>query len=1279
MPTRSVTLRILGDDLSARHAIDWVNAQSDRIDSRRPTLRINADASPAMGRMAELRAAIAALTDHMNSVKFDANDSKFNATLASMIAKLTGLQALGNRPILSDKMLAQTKADVLGLAAAFDKLRASQEATAMDAVHLEALQRNAAQDSMLAVATARNNAYDNAIFAQTDRRNQRHDTAVAALPGFPLIGPRGGGGAGGIGGWLGLPASIPLFGGVAAIGGTHLALDIGAELTASLGGAAIAATAFIAALTALAPTVNMMYQRENAMYTATDVLGQGMYGLGGTLNKVNAEFRPQVFQLWGDALTVANGGAGTLEKLLQTVMPWLDKFAARITVDLTSGTGTFMNIVRSGTGYLGQFGSILHSIGDTLAHFFSVSEHTHIASDLLGIVAVAAHLLDVITRPGWVQWGLELGLGLHGAYIYGGLAFQGISKIAGVLGAIPGLGGLKALGNLPATLDRMAVKGLEAGGSLEYVAVKGLRGLALDAAGAEVKTGLFKTSLAALSQVPVWGWVAAGALAVGGLVFWMSRAKDSTQSWIATLNSGISNASNAQVFNKLVEGLGKTDQKFSDTSKTVNTALSVLGGYVNIASNATIDQGALAGETGKLTTQMTNFAQGTAWIMKTWGVDYPTAIALATKAGVSLNSNITGTSKAAQDARQQIIGLMSGFEQLQGPSGIAGKDFQALAIASNDITTKIGQLNSAWSQMVSTVSGPQTAVDTFAQGLDVLNNQAGNFTLRLGVLSTTGTRSKAAIDSLSASGVNLNQAFAQEVANAGNVISAMRTTGASQDAVTKTTKAAVAALIPYAAGSKEATAQLSLLAQEANGPTTTSIKVLSDWAGVKASNALGNMKSQADKATVAASNLANTLQNLLNIQFQNDIVQASGADKALQRYTTDLVNNKQQTAIGRNDRQNLIDDLIKAGVNADKARQYVDGLSTSIGKVPPNTSANIFMNGKGQYTISGTQALLGMSSNGPLPTPTGHSAGWRVPGYGGGDRHLALLEGGEAVVPKHLTPGVATYLGAHGVPGFTAGGFVGSGSYSGNIPGLTSFTAGMLGTFQNDLTGAMVAAMRAGIQQIGSMFAGQVANVGSGVMRWRPFVFQALAMEGLPPWLTPQVLLQMQTESGGNPNAINLTDSNAAAGDPSRGLLQTIATTFSAYHWPGTSWNIYDPLANIAAAINYARHTYGPTLMSGGMGMGSGHGYALGGPIIEPIMGIGASGQRYSFGENGPEWVTPLTGPGASSAAPGSGAVNIYVEVNAGDAVDPNAVAQAIHQMLRRYKLKKGNQSLGFD
>ncbi|MGW0765206.1 transglycosylase SLT domain-containing protein [Streptomyces sp. NPDC002676] len=64
-------------------------------------------------------------------------------------------------------------------------------------------------------------------------------------------------------------------------------------------------------------------------------------------------------------------------------------------------------------------------------------------------------------------------------------------------------------------------------------------------------------------------------------------------------------------------------------------------------------------------------------------------------------------------------------------------------------------------------------------------------------------------------------------------------------------------------------------------------------------------------------------------------------------------------------------------------------------------------------------------------------------------------------------------------------------------------------------------------------------------------------------------------ESSGNPMAINNWDINAINGIPSKGLLQVIPPTFNAYHVNGTSWNIYDPVANITAAANYAADKYG--------------------------------------------------------------------------------------------------------
>ena len=63
-------------------------------------------------------------------------------------------------------------------------------------------------------------------------------------------------------------------------------------------------------------------------------------------------------------------------------------------------------------------------------------------------------------------------------------------------------------------------------------------------------------------------------------------------------------------------------------------------------------------------------------------------------------------------------------------------------------------------------------------------------------------------------------------------------------------------------------------------------------------------------------------------------------------------------------------------------------------------------------------------------------------------------------------------------------------------------------------------------------------------------------------------------ESGGNPDAVNGEDSNAAEGHPSIGLMQTIQSTFDAYALPGYD-DIYNPVDNIIAGARYAAAVYG--------------------------------------------------------------------------------------------------------
>ncbi|MEU1271371.1 transglycosylase SLT domain-containing protein [Streptomyces sp. NPDC005799] len=91
---------------------------------------------------------------------------------------------------------------------------------------------------------------------------------------------------------------------------------------------------------------------------------------------------------------------------------------------------------------------------------------------------------------------------------------------------------------------------------------------------------------------------------------------------------------------------------------------------------------------------------------------------------------------------------------------------------------------------------------------------------------------------------------------------------------------------------------------------------------------------------------------------------------------------------------------------------------------------------------------------------------------------------------------------------------------------------------------------------------------------WIRASLQVMAQHGIPGTYNG-IYRNVIRESSGNPYAINNWDSNALAGTPSKGLLQVIDPTFAAYHVSGTSWDPYDPVANITAACNYAAARYG--------------------------------------------------------------------------------------------------------
>lgn len=96
----------------------------------------------------------------------------------------------------------------------------------------------------------------------------------------------------------------------------------------------------------------------------------------------------------------------------------------------------------------------------------------------------------------------------------------------------------------------------------------------------------------------------------------------------------------------------------------------------------------------------------------------------------------------------------------------------------------------------------------------------------------------------------------------------------------------------------------------------------------------------------------------------------------------------------------------------------------------------------------------------------------------------------------------------------------------------------------------------------------------SGDGTFEQWARQAMEMTGVDEsWLKGLDIIAKH-ESNYNPNAANNWDSNAARGDPSRGIMQTIGATFRAHAVAGCE-DIFNPVCNIAAAINYIKARYG--------------------------------------------------------------------------------------------------------
>lgn len=198
--------------------------------------------------------------------------------------------------------------------------------------------------------------------------------------------------------------------------------------------------------------------------------------------------------------------------------------------------------------------------------------------------------------------------------------------------------------------------------------------------------------------------------------------------------------------------------------------------------------------------------------------------------------------------------------------------------------------------------------------------------------------------------------------------------------------------------------------------------------------------------------------------------------------------------------------------------------------------------------------------------------------------------GGAGWMPAPSPAYLASFTQRH----FDAGDF--TGGFSDVIKAPIVEGLGVVGDVANAALQTAAAAATQNLRATAASFGGggdanlPGASSPAQVKQWVIAGLKAAGQAASPASVSTLVSRAMQ-ESTGDPGAVNNWDVNAKRGTPTKGLMQLLDSNFAKYHVAGTSNSIFDPVANVAAAIGYMLATYGHLVGA------NGHGYALGGLI----------------------------------------------------------------------------------
>jgi len=1346
LSTHLATLKIGADDKAAEASIGKIQGQLVALSKKVASIPLDVDTKALDAKISAEQVKLATLRLNLSSLKIDADAKEAIAKIAAlerqrarladdldhMIADVEITAAVTKIDAIDAQLkVLKSDAETIRLVATQNDL---QNQIARSVALIEVLRKEAA-DVRVGGVSQGVLAANAALLALESSAAKAEAAARGAGAGVAFLGQAARGAAGFFGA---LTVPVTLFGGLLRgllpqmllhVKVWHIFADALVELIAVWGGATIAATAFgIAASDA----VLEVFHRMKDLQIAADATGLTMKPLTGTLEALHNAVRPQVYQLFGDALNIASAHAGEFTKITKGASEVIGRLGGRITAALTTSKA-FDVFTRNATNSLGglgtAFGNLFGAIGNIIA---VVPDY---AQKLLALGVAFTAILETVTRV--LQPVIRWGLALHGAFLYVGLAVTATVAL------------VRALTPMALALAGAAVQAAGYAASLLALGVE--EGVA--AAGSI----LLSDALAVLSKVPVVAWAALIVGALTAFIVLFHHASDVTKDYTANLikmadavpivqalsanlRAQADIAPRLAAANKELATAGTQLQRLGTESANVNKAWAnsgirgqsqaaqQLAGAYDAASTKTkalsAGQKELRDQYNTLQSRLQPLVKQTGSLNAAYGVLNAAGITTAQLA------KDQGAAWAVDNA--QIQGTISGYQAMTGVAGQLNNDLDVLGRTVTDQYQAVQKLNDAWSQFIGDVTSTQGTFDTVAQGFEVLASHSGDLKLSLGKLKATfsdtagsvalqgklatataavasaqdrlaklqksGTASAlqlraaqdrlagaqdrltvaqlnlskaqsggvSAIDALTPAGIALNQAFTEQVGNIDKLLASWRTAGLANDTFVRGVKDAIAPMVKYANGSQEATAQLIALAQEAGFHGPNSMKELVKWLG-NTSNATKDLKAITNEATVQEALLSGAMKSqgdFITNQLIGDINQAilkyNGVQKAATDYGTALAQAGGDAAKAKPQQDALVKSIVAAGTAAHSTTGEIAGMIAKILNIPLSKAIQIVleMSGKGDIKILGPGINRTLNtSTGSVSGPGGHTiAKGAYIATGKGpliDDFPALLARGEVVVPASMvSAGLVDHLRGR-IPGFAAqrvrpdhrlnpmryaagglAGFVGSNTDR-DIASMSSAEA-MFGQTSAEIFA--LAAIKAA-QAIATAAAGGGQFLGPGSGNYAADIQTVLKAMGLPLSLTANWLRQIQTESGGNLRAVNLTDSNAQAGHPSVGLLQLIPGTFAAYAGPyintpplvnfGGGPVSEDPMAQIYAAIHYAAARYGGAGMAGVIGQG--HGYKYGGlvgstydkgGILPPWkIGVNTSGKA--------EMVTPAQGSGS--------------------------------------------------